>query len=126
MPKKASTTSKPSLTAYQDDQHRTTLYLRTMGTTVLHIPLLPSTPLRIAPTREAAFKVAGWKPAKDYPKDKAVALFLCYSQDLGAEKDVMEALATVIRIPPAQRERAAQVLAKIQQPAPAAKRKSAY
>lgn len=126
MPKKPSTTSRPKLAAYQDAQRRTTLYLCTMGTTVLHIPLLAGTPLLVTPAREAAFKVAGWKPTKDYPAEKAAQLFLRYTQDLGAEKDVMDHLAAVVKVGPAQYERAAQILAKVRHPAPTAKRKGAF
>ncbi len=126
MPLKQSTTSKPKkLTAYWDTQRRTCLLVRQSGSEVLHIPLVTGKPLRIMSTKEPAFNVL-WKPIPDYPIEKAAQIMLRFTQDLGATRDVMEALAGVIKVSPAQREQAAAVLAKVQQPATKAKAKGAY
>ncbi|MES2200738.1 MAG: hypothetical protein V4498_00640 [candidate division FCPU426 bacterium] len=126
MPSKPSTTSRPkSLTAYWDASRRTCIMVRQAGSDVLHIPLVTGKPLRIMSTKEPAFNVL-WKPIPDYPIEKAAKIMLRFTQDLGATKDVMEALSGVVKVSSAQREQAAAVLAKVQQPAPKAKAKGPY
>ncbi len=126
MRSKQSTTSRPKgLTAYWDSSRRTCLLVRQSGSDVLHIPLVTGKPLRIMSTREPAFNTR-WKPIPDYPIEKAAKSILRFTQDLGATKDVMEALSSIIKVSTAQREQAAAVLAKVQQPATKAKAKGAY
>jgi hypothetical protein len=123
VPKKKSTTSPPkeTLAAYQDPQRRTCLMVRRAMGQVAYIPLITGKSVRMLQIKEASFD-AIWKPVPDYPAVKAAQLFLRYTQDLGAEKDVLEALAAVIKVTPTQRERAAEILNKNNQPAPTATR----
>lgn len=104
------------LIAHWDSQRRTCLLVRRTLGQALYIPLVTGSHLKLLKMKENGFDAA-FKPIVNEDSGRVVALFLRYTQDLGAEKDVMEALATMVKVSPAQREHAQALITKNKPPA---------
>lgn len=89
--------SKIRLEPYYDRGRHTVLKVEDDGKQVKYIPLNVSEGLMVVTTTQDKFK-ADYKPIPNYPIAKAVDLFVGYAKTLGATKEVMQLLSTVVTI----------------------------
>lgn len=97
MAKKTAATAAPIVVPCHDHQHRTCLQVARINGHVKYIPLDVSEGLQVHQTSAEMFDQR-FTPMVNYPAEKAVQLYLGYSQNIGATKEALDYLGLVIPV----------------------------
>lgn len=91
---------------YYDDQRRTCIQVERKNGAVKFIPLVVSGGLKIQKLPELEFD-RRYQPMVNYPAEKACQLYLGYSQNIGASREVLEYLGRIVNVSKQEFEMAA-------------------